>query len=53
MVLADYGCALVRAGRPHEAKELLDEARTLFEEMGSVLWLERLRLASTETPTRG
>ncbi len=54
MVLGDYGCTLVRAGRPDEARELLDEARSLFEEMGSVVWLERLRIASasTTTPTR-
>ncbi|MDH5333787.1 MAG: AAA family ATPase, partial [Thermoleophilia bacterium] len=56
MVLGDYGRALVRVDRPDEAQELLDEARTLFEEMGSVVWLERLRAAdatiSTETPAR-
>ena len=50
MVLGDYGRALVRAGRPDEAQELLDEARKLFEEMGSVVWLERLGALSASPP---
>ncbi len=41
-VLADYGRALVRAGRADEAAPLLAEARALWEHMGAVVWLERV-----------
>jgi class 3 adenylate cyclase/tetratricopeptide (TPR) repeat protein len=41
-VLADYGRALVRAGRTEEAEPLLVEARQLFEKMRAVVWLERI-----------
>ena len=56
-ILGDYGRVLVRAGRQDEAQELLDEARALFEEMGAVVWLERLdavqTTGSTAAPTSG
>jgi hypothetical protein len=41
-VLADYGAALVRAGRPGDAEPLLAEARELYERMGATMRLERI-----------
>ena len=41
-VLADYSRWLVQTGRADEAAPLLDEARTIFERMKAVRWLERL-----------
>jgi len=52
-VLTDYGAALARAGREGEAEPLLDEARSLFERMGAVAWLERLDAIQTTSSTSG
>ena len=41
-VLAEYGAALARAGRHEEAEPLLVEARSLFEQMGASVWLQRI-----------
>jgi len=54
-VLYDYGAWLVETARPDEAQPLLSEARQLFEQMGAVVWLERLDViqatSSTSAPT--
>ncbi|MGE5274258.1 MAG: AAA family ATPase [Verrucomicrobiota bacterium] len=41
-VLADYACALARAGRADEAEPLAAEAREAFERMGALRAIERL-----------
>jgi class 3 adenylate cyclase/tetratricopeptide (TPR) repeat protein len=41
-VLVDYGRWLTSCGRLEEAEPLLEEARSLFEPMGAVRWLERI-----------
>jgi class 3 adenylate cyclase/tetratricopeptide (TPR) repeat protein len=41
-VLVDYGRWLVQTDRTEEAAPLLEEARTIFEEMKATRWLERV-----------
>ena len=47
-VLADYGLWLVECGRSDEAEPLLEEAHTLFEDMGARRWLERIAVLRPE-----
>jgi exosome complex RNA-binding protein Rrp4 len=42
LVDVDHAGWLVDAGRPEEARLLLDEAREVFERIGARPWLERL-----------
>jgi tetratricopeptide (TPR) repeat protein len=61
-IVADYGAALVVAGRGEDAEPLLDEARELFAQMGSRAGIERLdaalasaapRVGAAATPASG
>ncbi len=49
-VLAEYGAALLRAGRDDEAAPLLDEARALYERMGATVRLQRIEELQPRLP---
>jgi tetratricopeptide (TPR) repeat protein len=47
--LLDYGGTLLALGRGLESESALNEARSLFHDLGAVAWLERMNRAQTET----